>query len=291
MKSMTGYGRAVINADNFDASIDISSVNRKGLETTVSLPRDWQAMERVISAKVKERFSRGKVLVSVKVNFKTCEGAFALNEAQLATSLAALKGACENLGVEFIANSQTLLHVNSLLPRDNSTQPDWEEYWKQLEAPFGQALDAIDAMRTIEGDSIKADFLARLDLLAGYLAEIKILSKETPQNYMEQLMQRLRNLKLELDMQDERVLKEIALYCDKIDVSEETTRLESHIGQFKAAVSSTENNGRKMDFICQEISREINTIGSKSNNFEISKIVINFKNELERIREQVQNIE
>jgi TIGR00255 family protein len=291
MKSMTGFGRAVINADNFDASIDISSVNRKGLEATVNLPRDWQAMERVISAKVKERFSRGKVLVSIKVNFKTCESAFSLNEAQLANSLAALKGACANLGVEFIANSQTLLHVNSLLPRENSAQPDWEEYWTQMEAPFESALDAIDAMRTTEGDSIKADFLARLDLLVGYLAEIKTLSKETPRNYMEQLMQRLRNLKLELDMQDERVLKEVALYCDKIDVSEETTRLGSHIDQFKSVVNSSENNGRKMDFICQEISREINTIGSKSNNFEISKIVINFKNELERIREQAQNVE
>jgi uncharacterized protein (TIGR00255 family) len=195
------------------------------------------------------------------------------------------------MDMEYLANSEPVLHVNSLLPRENPQQPNWDEYWKDIEAPFENALASIDEMRKTEGASLKEDFLRRLDLLEKYIIEIKLLSKDTPVNYQDQLMQRLRGMKLELNHDDERVLKEVALFCDKIDISEESTRLDSHIGQFRDTVNSSENNGRKMDFMCQELGREINTIGSKANNFEISKLVIDFKNELERIREQVQNVE
>lgn len=291
MKSMTGFGRAVVNADTFDASIDVSSVNRKGLEVSVNLPREWQAMERPISAKVKEHFSRGKVQISVKVNFKTCSGVFSINEQQLSEAVSIFKRACEKLGVEYIANSETILHVNSLLPRENPEQPDWDEYWKSLEPAIEDAMRAIDKMRETEGGNLAADFKNRLATLAEYLDEIKASSRDTPANYKDQLLLRLKTLGLDLDPNDERILKEIAVFCDKVDISEETTRLESHIGQFLNTIDSTENNGRKMDFMCQEIGREINTIGSKANNFNVSTLVINFKNELERIREQVQNVE
>lgn len=293
MKSMTGFGRAFLDAENFDVTVDISSVNRKGLEVGFNAPRDWQPMERQVSASVKEYFTRGKVQVSFKVNFKTCEGVFFLNAPQLREALGIFKKTCEGLGLEYIANSDTLLHINSMLPRENCDHSlaDWEPYWAKIRPSFIEALENINTMRATEGQTLVNDFLNRLGNLESLLSDIKNLSADTVENYRAALLQRLRSLGLELDLSDERVLKEIAIFADKADISEETTRLSSHISQFKQAMASDEISGRKMDFLCQEMGREINTIGSKANNLEVSKAVINFKNELERIREQVQNVE
>ncbi len=291
MKSMTGFGRAVFSSENFDASIDVFSVNKKGLELFVNLPRDWQSLENTISAEAKNFYTRGKVQVSIKVNYKSANGALQVSENQLKEGVDAFKKICENLGHSYIENSDTLFQINSALAKEVQISRDTQADWEILKPHLLLALEAADLMRETEGKTLSEDFSKRLNFLEAYAKNIKEFSATTVPNYKETLMARLKNFNLEIDLSDERILKEIAIFADRCDITEELTRLASHISQFKDMLSCAENNGRKMDFICQEIGREINTIGSKANRLEVSKIVIDFKNELERIREQVQNIE
>lgn len=290
MKSMTGFGRATTGAADWDASIDISSVNRKGLEISCALPRDWQGAELQISRKVKEFFTRGKVYVGVKFNIKKTSQSTIFDIESLKSAMQKIKSGCEALGVEFKPTIETLLEVSREL-QEESAPSDWKEYWDKIEPSLTEALNSINSMRETEGESLKADFESRLNLLKNFVSQIRENSKNTVLLYRDALLARLKTLGLELDLADERVLKEISIFADKCDICEEITRLESHISQFFTCLSSSENNGRKMDFICQEMGREINTIASKANNLALSKIAIEFKNELERIREQVQNVE
>lgn len=290
MKSMTGFGRATVSATDWDATIDISSVNRKGLEITCALPRDWQGAELQISRLVKEFFTRGKVYVGIKFNQRKSAKNLICDVEALNVALQKLKSDCTSLGVEFNPNIETVLEISRDL-QSEASNADWNEFWDDVKPALIDALKQINSMRETEGDALKADFSKRLDTLKNFVSQIKEASKNTVLNYREALFARLKNLDLELDLNDERVLKELSIFADKCDICEEITRLESHISQFFDCLASSENNGRKMDFICQEIGREINTIASKANNLELSKIAINFKNELERIREQTQNIE
>ncbi len=290
MKSMTGFGRAVASADGWDASVDVSSVNRKGLEITCSLPRDWQGAERAAAQKVREFYSRGKVSVAVKFSRNGASAAFSVNEEALAASLAKLKSACFSVGADFSPDLGAVMALASRL-EEAGGGAGWEEFWPVVEPALAEALRGADAMRSSEGAALAADFSSRLDALSAMVGRIREASAGTVSAYRDALLARLKNLGLELDLSDERVLKELSIFADKCDICEEITRLESHIGQFRSCLSSPENSGRKMDFICQEIGREINTVGSKANNLELTKIVIDFKNELERVREQAQNVE
>lgn len=290
MKSMTGFGRATVCADDWDASIDISSVNRKGLEVSCALPRDWQGAELRVSRLVKDFFTRGKVHVGIKFNIKKTSQNVICDAEILNPALQKIKSGCEALGVDFKPTIETLLEISREL-QNEAAPSDWKEYWDKIEPSLIEALKQMNAMRETEGKSLKADFEKRLGLLKDFVSQIRESSKNTVSLYRDALFARLKTLGLELDLSDERVLKELSIFADKCDICEEITRLESHISQFLACLSSPENNGRKMDFICQEMGREINTIASKANNLALSKIAIDFKNELERIREQVQNIE
>lgn len=292
MKSMTGFGRATANLGGFDVSIDISSVNRKGLEASCGLPKEWAGAERLVISEVKNFFTRGKVNVAIRVNFKDANSSFCSNADVVANALEKMKKVCEQVNVEFKPNFDDLMTMCFKLSDTSQTSDDFEDsVWKSLESVLNQALQNIDAMRIVEGKALADDILSRLATLSKFVDDIKSASKTTVLEYKNQLLQRLKNLDLNIDLSDERFLKEISLFADKCDISEEITRLSSHICQFETCVKSNENLGRKMDFICQEIGREINTIGSKANNLALTKIVIDFKNELERIREQVQNVE
>ena len=289
MKSMTGFGRATAGSADWDAAIDISSVNRKGLEISCSLPRQWQGAELQISQKVKEFFTRGKVCVGIKFNFKKTPKNILPGADFFRDALRKLKDDCAVLGVQYSPTVETLIELSRDLEAD--TFPDFSQYQAKIEPALMAALSQINSMRETEGEALKADFERRLGVLQGLVSKIKDASKNTVSNYRDSLLARLKNLGLELDISDERVLKELAIFADRCDICEEITRLESHISQFFACLNSSENCGRKMDFICQELGREINTIASKANNLALSKLAIDFKNELERIREQAQNVE
>jgi uncharacterized protein (TIGR00255 family) len=289
MNSMTGYGRATAALGELTLTVQVNSVNRKGLDLTLSLPDEWEAFEASVAEAVRKVALRGKVHVAVDVTGKP-SAALDWDEEAVSASLDRLAGLAKRRGIKFepstdllwqIANSQ---RAGSGLPADDSTSA------VLLEA-LGEALRGLAAMRAREGESLLVDFLGRWEKLHAGTEAIAHRAPQISGGYREQLMQRLRQAGLELDLNDERVLKEVALFADRCDVTEEITRLRHHLTQLKDLLRSKGEIGRKAEFILQEIGREIHTIGSKANDLQISQRVIEFKNELERVREQIANVE
>ena len=290
MKSMTGFGRAKKHCANYDISIDISSVNKKGMELSVSMPREWAPMERLMAQTLKKTVTRGKISVSVRAENRQEGTDIPLDDPRLHEIFNRLKQTCSAFEVKFEPTADLVIKIAEMLSVGNSSA-DWEELWKEIEPSFEEAAMRLDDMRRTEGETLKSDLKMRLQAVYEMVCAVEKASRDAPQKYREQLLQRLANAGLELDTNDDRVLKEICIFADRCDICEETTRLKSHIGQFLSAMEETDPVGRKMDFICQEMGREINTIASKANSLEVTKIAIDLKNELERIREQTQNIE
>ncbi|OIO60915.1 MAG: YicC family protein [Verrucomicrobia bacterium CG_4_10_14_3_um_filter_43_23] len=291
MNSMTGYGIAVGNCDESEVSVEISSVNRKSLEVSVYLPKEWVKMERDITKRIQERVGRGKINVYVKIASIDAEKGFTWNEDGVGKIFNGLREMSEKLDVPFNPDVTLVLNAMKMSGQDSKLLPE-DTVAPVVEVLLEKALDAFIETRQEEGNVLANDMAGRLTQLSTWAKEIAALSKPTIERYREQLMARLQQLNLSINLEDERVLREIALFADKCDVSEEITRLNSHIDSFLQCIQKDEGRvGRKMDFICQELHREWNTIGSKANNIDISRIVVEAKNELERIREQVQNIE
>ncbi|MBK1857473.1 YicC family protein [Cerasicoccus arenae] len=286
MNSMTGYGRAQIECLGRLVSLEISSVNRRNLEMTSSLPREWQGMDRVIGEQLRARFQRGKF--HVQLQLRSLSGPESQWDAAVIQQR--FKELKKIAGQDLVADASFWLRL-ATHTQDTQQDIDWEDAWNAISGTLSEALDALAGMRATEGQALTEDIQQRLALLEGWRTEISGLAQQSVINYREALMERLKKANLELHLDDERVLKEIALFADRCDVEEELTRLASHLMQFNQALESDESVGRKLDFMCQEINREVNTIGSKANNLEITRLVIECKNELERIREQVQNIE
>lgn len=292
MKSMTGFGRACGDFGEFSVSVDISSVNKKGTEVSVSLPREWIALERVVNAEIKKRFSRGKFNAAFNVKFSSADSAAFAPKDELCAALESLRDICLRNNVQFSPTQETILKLNdALLANAAKPECDCDALWQKLLPVFDKACAELDAMRLAEGRQLCADISARLETMARYVSAAQTQAENSPKNYRQNLEQKLQSLGLELDVNDERVLKEVCIFADKCDVAEEITRLKSHLAQFGQIMKLDEAVGRKLDFLCQEMGREINTTASKANNLELTKTTIEMKNELERIREQIQNIE
>lgn len=292
MKSMTGFGRECADFEDFSVSVDVSSVNKKGLEISVSLPREWGAMERLIGAELKRRFSRGKFNVALNVEFKLAESGVFADADMLAASLAKLRDFCGANGIDPRLTSADVLELNRQLSEKSVRRViDVEAQWGKLLPVFAAACEKLDEMRGVEGAALKLDLAERVGRIKALVARARVFAAESPAKYRESLMQKLAAIGLNLDFNDERVLKEVCIFADKCDVAEELTRLESHVAQFYSIIELDEAVGRKLDFLCQEMGREINTTASKANNLDLTKIAIDLKNELERVREQVQNLE
>lgn len=293
MRSMTGYGRgsADVSEKHLRIEIEITSVNRKTLDAFINSPKEWNGLDTLCHEWIKASFQRGRVNVQVKV--ESTEGpqnGLTWDAASLSASIERLQKFAESQNLPFTVDSHFILEVAKTI-KDSGGLPDWREIESTLEIAFKEALQDIDQMRDKEGTALAEDLSARIGKLEALAKGIEGLAKNSVSMYRDSLQERLRQLDLDLDINDERVLKEIALFADKCDVSEEITRLNSHFEQFKQMIASEEACGRKMDFLCQEIHREFNTTGSKSSQVEITRAVIEGKNELERIREQVQNVE
>ena len=289
MNSMTGYGRATATLGNLSLTVQVNAVNRRGLDLSLKLPDEWQAFEAALGEAVRKVALRGKVHVAVEVTGKS--GASAdWDQTAVATVLEQLAKLATARGIPFeptaellwsIANSQ---RSGAHLPADEATE-------KILQRTLHEALRGFAAMRAMEGEALLVDFLGRLEKLHAALEIIARRAPQVPSAYRDQLQQRLRQAGLELDVTDERVLKEVALFADRCDVTEEITRLRSHFTQFRDLLRAKGEVGRKAEFILQEMGREIHTIGSKANDLAVSQQVIEFKNELERVREQIANVE
>ena len=293
MLSMTGFGRSCADAAKAGVRIqvEIHSVNRKTLDIQISAPREWSGYEAICSEWINAAFQRGRVNVQIKVESAKDSGdSLAMNTEAMAESLNNLKAFARAQGLDFTPDSSLILDL-ALSVKDSSKLPDWKELKDALQEAFKLALADINAMRLQEGAALAEDLRVRIAELETLRKQIEKNASGSTQRYRNALLERLKQLELELDVSDERVLKEIAIYADRSDISEETTRLSSHFEQFLGFLNADEATGRKMDFLCQEIHREFNTTGSKSNDIEITRLVIEGKNTLERIREQVQNIE
>lgn len=290
---MTGFGRGCAQADKAGVNIqvEINSVNRKTLDTQISAPREWSGFEATCNEWLKGAFQRGRVNIQVIVeSVDGSKNSLKFNNQAMQEGLEGLRSFASNQGLEFNPDASFLIDLARSV-KDSSELPDWKELRKPLKEAFVSALNEIEVMRSKEGTALAADLKKRINELNGYREEISKNASGSSEKYRDSLLERLKQLNLDLDPSDERVLKEIALFADRSDISEEITRLSSHFEQFLTFIKAKEATGRKMDFLCQEIHRELNTTGSKSNDIEITRIVIEAKNALERIREQVQNIE
>ena len=293
MKSMTGYGRGTAEAaaHGLLIEVEITSVNRKTLDAFVSAPREWTGLDQRCSEWLKASYQRGRVNVQIKV--ESSEGSSSglnCNAARLDQAIEQLRAYSEQRDITFEVNSALLLELTKML-KDTSGLPAWTDIEDDIKRAFDVALDDIDSMRAREGEALAIDLSQRIDELNTLLETIQTHASDAIAKYRDAMLERLKQLELDLDLNDERVLKEVALFADRSDISEEITRLKSHFEQFCEFIETDGATGRKMDFLCQEIHREFNTTGSKSTLLEITRAVIEGKNGLERIREQVQNVE
>jgi uncharacterized protein (TIGR00255 family) len=291
LKSMTGFGsgRATVGAE--EIAVELRSVNHKFCEVKARLPRELSTLEPTVVKIVKDRLARGAVDVVVKRTARASAGLVPVVDVVLAreyrrafAELALALGVPDNTSVHDIASLQNVVRLEE--PHANL-----EESHKAVELALADALRALSAMREKEGLALGADLTTRLALVATWSQEIQVLAPKSVELWRERLSHRVAELSKGLPIEPQRMAQEVALFAERTDIAEELTRLESHLVQFRALLASAEPSGRKMDFLVQEMHREVNTTGSKSQHADISTLVMQLKTELERIREQVQNVE
>jgi uncharacterized protein (TIGR00255 family) len=286
---MTGYGRASSTLEGGALTVQVSSVNRRSLDLSVRLPAEWEAMEAEVAEAVRRVAARGKVQVDAEfLPAGGKEGSW--NKAAVGDALDRLAALAEARGIPFEPDARLLWQVASS-QKPSSELPDIEAARPEVLAVLGEALRGFAEMRATEGEALFTDMMERIEECRGHVEAIGSRAPEVAPGYRAQLMRRLRESGLELDAEDERVLREVALFADRCDITEELTRLRSHMDQLADLLRSEDEIGRKADFILQEMGREANTVGSKANDLAISKAVIELKNEFERIREQMANVE
>ncbi len=286
---MTGYGRATAVLEGFTLTVQVSSVNRKTLDLTISAPEEWESLEPSVAELVRKHALRGKVHVDIELTGEAVANAL-WDENAAAEVLKRLAAFAQRTGIPFVPTSELLWQIVAAQRRQTEA-PTAESAKAVVTDTLAEALAAFAAMRAKEGEALLVDFIKRTEILRRHVEAIAAKAPQVPGHYREQLMKRLREAGLELDINDERVLREIALFADRCDVSEEITRLRSHFDQFTGLLNSNAEIGRKAEFLLQEIGREVNTIGSKANDLAIARAVIELKNELERVREQIANVE
>ena len=294
LNSMTGFGRGTASAEQWEISVEVSSVNQKTLALQVNLPRELSALERPLTERAKGAAARGKVTVSVRLQQPAGAAALPFDDAVLDALLNHLRTIAHRRGLPFEPNATTIVEAANLASRtaaSSASGPAAETLQAPIEAALDQALAQFAATRRKEGEALAADLLGRIATLRTLRAKVATEAPSMPAVHRENLLQRLRQSGLDLAVDDERVLKEIALFADRCDVSEELTRLDSHFSKFREYLQAAEPPGRALDFLCQELFREFNTIGSKANDAGIAQVIVEAKTELEKIREQVQNVE
>ena len=291
MHSMTGFGRGSASTPRWLATVEITTVNRKQAEVVVQAPRELTELEARIRKQVLALLSRGRIQISINLEDTTgAATAIALNS-DLARALEdSFSRLGETLGRPLLPAPADFLRLPGFLDNPRSVI-DAESAWEAIQPALAEALVTLTAMRAREGGDLKADMLSRLGQLATLAGRIAADAPARPSRQLDLLQKRLRDANLDLDLDDERLLKELAIFADRCDISEELTRLDSHFAKFREYLDSAEAQGRSLDFLCQELFREFNTIGSKANDAAIAQTVVEAKTELEKIREQVQNVE
>ena len=291
IKSMTGYGRAREMRNKRDITVEVRSVNNRYLDCTVKMPRMYTFAEDAIKQRVQKAVSRGKVDVFITVDASAADVAkVSVNRELAAGYVAALNELAEVCGTEPHVTPESLARFPDVLTVTKADE-DLETVSDDLCAVLDAALEAYNAMRTIEGGKLAEDIGNRLTNIENYTSQVEARSPETVSEYRQKLTNRMQEVLQNTNIDEQRILTEAAIYADKVAVDEETVRLRSHVAQLRTMLVSDEPMGRKMDFLIQEVNRESNTIGSKCNDVAIAQVVVGLKAEVEKMREQVQNVE
>ena len=291
IKSMTGYGKGESVYAGGRFTVEVRCVNHRYGEITVKLPRALMQFENDIKKRVAERLSRGKIDVFIQV-----EGAISLGVPTANLPLArgyyrAFNSIAEALGLAGEVDLALIASQRDVITVAAETEASIDEIPEELLVALTDALRQVDEMRLFEGGSLLADFQKRRELLSGLIGQVAARAPSVVSEYAARLKERIAQLCSDSGLSDERITLEVALLAEKCDITEELVRLESHLRQFDETLTRNEPVGRKLDFLLQEINREVNTIGSKANDAQIASCVVELKGELEKIREQVQNIE
>ncbi|MBT7026723.1 MAG: YicC family protein [Verrucomicrobia bacterium] len=293
MKSMTGYGRGECTAKGASITVELNSVNRKQAEVSLSVPSELESIEPDLRDLILASVSRGRVSGRVVLQYtgSSRASAVAVNETQAKAYRRELSKLAKSLKIPDNLSMEGLLRLPGVL---ENTQPtlDAKAFRAPIKSALGQALEGLLSMREKEGGILGRDLAKRLAKLRRIVKRVAKLAPDVLKHHRERLIERLKKTNVEVpDMDDDRLLREIVYYTDRTDITEELTRLGSHFVQLEECLSDVVPVGRKLDFLAQEMFREINTIGSKANDANISSEVVTLKTELEKIREQVQNVE
>lgn len=288
---MTGYGRGQSAAGGVSYSVEVNSVNRKQSDVTVNLPRDLAELEPRIRDVINSRISRGRLNVVVAYH----NGSAVAQKPALDTALArayfkAMLDLQKDLGVTGDISIESILRAPGVVRIPEEHLPP-DEAWTHVDRALNEALDELVKMREAEAKNLAKDLIQRLKLVRQSIRKIKQLHPGVTKRYRQALQERISRAGVDLPIEDERLTKEVIFFAEKSDISEELIRLESHMAQFAHHLRRHEPVGRTLDFITQEIYREFNTLGAKANDAAISQFVVTCKAEMEKIREQIQNIE
>ncbi len=291
IRSMTGFGRAQISAEGYNITAEIRSVNHRYFEFSAKMPRTFSFLEEKVKSLLSTEISRGKVECSLQIETTADESVVvSINEPLAKGYVKAIGDLSEMFGLENDLSALSVARFSDILSISKAPV-DEEDLWSKVQVAVSQALNQFIEMRQTEGEKLKADVLSRADNIISNVAYIEERSPETVKLYSEKLLERMKTVLGDTQVDEARLLTEAAVFADKVAVAEETVRLRSHIDQLHEMLSSNEAIGRKLDFLVQEINREANTIGSKAQDVDIARRVIDIKAEVEKIREQIQNIE
>ena len=291
LKSMTGYGRAQKIINGRDILVEIRSVNHRYYEYSSRIPRAYGYIDEKLKAQLKTGITRGKVEISVTINnIESKDTQIAVNKAVAEGYINALRSISEEFQLRDDLALSKLIKLPDIF-NVQKTPDDEEQVWEDISQVSSEALEKFVSMREKEGEKLKEDVLGKSQIILGMVRKVEEFSPKTVENYRNRLYQKLSEILEGKDIDQQRILTESAVFAEKIAVDEETVRLRSHISQLDEMLDSDDAVGRKLDFIVQEMNREVNTIGSKAQDINITRLVVDMKAEIEKIREQIQNIE
>ena len=291
IKSMTGYGRAVETVNGREFTVELRSVNNRYLDCSVRLPRVLSFAEDAVKQAVKKDVSRGKVDVFISLRSEGGEEMkVSLNPSVLEGYLGAMRQMVNEFGVKDDISVSTVSRLPEVFAIERP-ELDEEQLLADLMSVVSKALASYDAMRCTEGQALEQDLRNRGNTILEFIAQVEAGNVQTVVDYRARLEAKLREVLENTAIDESRILTEAAIFADKVAVDEETVRLRSHVAQLRGMLESDEPMGRKMDFLIQEVNRESNTIGSKCSDVSIAQVVVGLKAEVEKMREQVQNVE
>ena len=289
--SMTGYGKGNAVLNGKDITVEIKSVNHRYFEYSGRMSRFFSFLDDKIKKQINETVSRGKVEMSLAI--KTVEQSDTVVEADLALAKSYYDALCAISGELGLDNPEDVVSIARFegVLTQNKSEEDAEQLAADVSTVVALALDEFMKMKAAEGEKLYNDVMGRLETIENIVGEIETIAPLRTQKYQDRLYQKLQTILQDQQIDSQRILTEAAIFADKVAVDEETVRLRSHIAQYRDILGGDARQGRKLDFLTQELNREANTIGSKSNDLEVTRRVVEIKSEIEKIREQIQNME